>query len=114
MQSRQPTLLRKLLRKEQRREYSLVLQLFRHLVQTEFFTTPLHDDNISCDGTQEGDAAPAGLSMLPPAASLVPAYQEMLAAVGVNDDESDDDMGDGNCQGLGCFSKTEEVPCLAE
>eukprot|EP01043_Picozoa_sp_COSAG02_P079942 COSAG02_NODE_18759_length_921_cov_0.772506_1_plen_171_part_10 len=44
VQSRQPTLLRKLLRKEQRRESSLVLQLFRYLVQTEFFAKPIQDD----------------------------------------------------------------------
>ena len=34
---RAPTLLKKLLRKEQRREASLVLQLFRHLVRSDFF-----------------------------------------------------------------------------
>ena len=114
MQSRQPTLLRKLLRKEQRREYSLVLQLFRHLVQTDFFATPLHSDNINDKHIQEGEVVPAGLSRLPPAASLVPAYQAMLAAFGVDDDESDDDTADGNCLGLGSIPNAGEVPCLAE
>lgn len=124
MQSRQPTLLRKLLRKEQRREHSLVLQLFRYLVKTDFFAQPIQndrllDDNINDEETemQEGEVGPTGLSGLPPAAALIPAYQEMLAAVGVNDtddtdddDGDDDDSGDGNGLGLGDSPRIEEIP----
>lgn len=128
VQSRQPTLLRKLLRKEQRRESSLVLQLFRYLVQTEFFAKPIQDDrqldeaDINSEDTEmeDGEVGLPGLSRLPPAAALIPAYQEMLAAVGVDDDDDtnddndgDDDTGDGNCLGIGDGLRVEEIQSSA-
>lgn len=130
VQSRQPTLLRKLLRKEQRRECSLVLQLFRHLVQTDFFSKPLQDDrqwddDDGDDGdedeqTEPGEVGPARVSQLPPAEALVPAYQAMLAAVGLEDDADDDDAtnddggDDGTDPVLGDIPTAEEAPSSGE
>ena len=103
MLSRQPTLLRKLLRKEQRRECSLVLQPFRYLGKTDFFATPLQDDSQWDDidkltdestETQSVGGHLTGPSRLPEAASVAPAYQEMLAAIGVDKDDIAGDVSD--------------------
>lgn len=67
---------------------------------TDFFATPVQDDtkwdDAEHENTEEGEVCSTKLSQLAPPATLIPAYQEMLAAVGVDDDNSDDEITDGD------------------